>query len=512
MPIDTLTLRPGTYKEVPGTSYGTPKEVWGFRSPRVPGPALAVARAFIADNARLLGTAGVTLREPPRIVESLGAQHVIFQQVHRGQRVHRAYLTVHVARDGRVYLVKNRVVPKGLLPAAPKAAITPERAVQLARRALPGRAREARVLGVPERLWFPARTLLHPTFRVRIHRRTARRRGEWIVYVDRETGAIRSRYDNLAEARGWARVFDPNPVCALGDGAELLRDGKRVLHPPARAYTKVPLDALKGNGRLDGRRVSTRPTPDRVRRADLRFLYDSTHDGFDEAMVYYHVDRAIHYVESLGYRGRRAVFRKPLPVNVHGTKDDNSWYSPGLRRLTFGTGGVDDAEDGDTILHDFGHALQDAICPDFGQSAEAAAMGEGFGDYFAASFFADRKPEAYRPTIAAWDGITTETAAPPPCVRRVDGRRTYESFDHRPSADEHDNGTIWSATLWDVRAAVGQDVADRVILESHFQLDGFTTFARGARAILDADRNLFRGRHQAALRQVFRERGIGPVE
>jgi predicted metal-dependent phosphotriesterase family hydrolase len=55
-------------------------------------------------------------------------------------------------------------------------------------------------------------------------------------------------------------------------------------------------------------------------------------------------------------------------------------------------------------------------------------------------------------------------------------------------------------------------VADRIIIESHFQLDGFTSFAKGARAIIDADRNLFRGRHAAALRQIFRARGIGPVE
>jgi len=44
------------------------------------------------------------------------------------------------------------------------------------------------------------------------------------------------------------------------------------------------------------------------------------------------------------------------------------------------------------------------------------------------------------------------------------------------------------------------------------QLDGFTTFARGARAIIDADRNLNRGRHLARLRRVFHRRGIGPVE
>src|SRR4051812_4168315 len=37
-----------------------------------------------------------------------------------------------------------------------------------------------------------------------------------------------------------------------------------------------------------------------------------------------------------------------------------------------------------------------SLVPDFGQSKEAAAIGEGFGDYLAASFFAENKPEKYR--------------------------------------------------------------------------------------------------------------------
>jgi len=82
----------------------------------------------------------------------------------------------------------------------------------------------------------------------------------------------------------------------------------------------------------------------------------------------------------------------------------------------------------------------------------------------------------------------------------------------RANADEHDNGEIWSATLWDIRRALHRRVADRIVIDSHFQLDGFTTFARGARAILDADRNLHHSRHASTLRRIFRHRGIGPVE
>jgi hypothetical protein len=174
-------------------------------------------------------------------------------------------------------------------------------------------------------------------------------------------------------------------------------------------------------------------------------------------------------------------------------------------------GGFLSGDNVSTILHELGHAIQDAICPDFGQSAEAAAMGEGFGDYWAASNFESKNPDRYRASVMTWDGLLLgmESKLKPPSLRRLDSKKTFEDFD-KPG-DEHDNGEIWSATLWDVRKELGQEASDRVVLESHFQLDGFTTFARGARAILDADRNLESGRHVAALRRIFRKRKIGPL-
>ena len=138
-------------------------------------------------------------------------------------------------------------------------------------------------------------------------------------------------------------------------------------------------------------------------------------------------------------------------------------------------------------------------------------MGEGFGDYFAASFFARRKPERYRTSVMSWDGLHAGLSSKldPPCLRRVDLPLTYLDFHER--GDEHDNGQIWSATLWDIRTALDRKLADRIIIESHFQLDGFTSFARGARAILDADRNLNGGKHVDALKRIFRRRRIGPL-
>ncbi len=497
-----------SFKSIPGKYYDTPKELWGFRSDRGDGSPSTIARTFLEANRETLGiTSALARLDVRRVIHGRGAAHVILQQLWRRRRIHRAYVTVHIGRDRRGYLVKSRAVPDDVLRKTEEPRLAVGTAV---RKAFAGGGRgqgRAWVVGKPELLWYPARRLLHPAWRVRIHR--TKPRSEVITYVHAVTGSVISRYDNLAEATGRATVFLPNPM-ARARGFEPLDEAERVQRPPAAAYADVKLTGLRGNGRLDGRRVTTRLTKARLRSARLDFSVPHFRAGFEEASAYYHVNEAIAYLETLGYRGPRRLFPRPLEVDAHGTRDDNSWYSPGERTLTFGTGDVDDAEDGETVLHEFGHALQDAICPDFGQSPEAAAMGEGFGDYFAASFFAAKKRDPYREAVMTWDGAYGE--GDPPCVRRVDSRLTYESFDHGPRADEHDNGQIWSATLWDIWKATARRVADRIIVESHFQLDGFTTFARGARAILDADRNLYRRRHDTILKRIFRRRGIGPVE
>ncbi|MEZ4416744.1 MAG: M36 family metallopeptidase [Gemmatimonadota bacterium] len=504
-------LRPGTYQVVPGEYYGTPKEVWGFLAPARAGRPELIAFEFLTANRDLLGieTRLGGLRFT-RSIESLGARHVILQQLHEGLRVHRAYVTVHMDLRGRVYLAKNRAVPGVHLPPRTGFRLGESECVTRARRRLPRPGRRATVLDT-EAMWYPYRDRLEPTWKVRIAR--TRPREEWIVYVNARTGGVLSKVDNLAAVRGRARIFDPSPVTTLGDHRDLVTPSGRPRAAPDAAYRSVRLARLIGNGRLDGTLVSTRATAGRTRilRRDHDFRARAGERGFLEAMAYYHVDAALRYLQELGYTETRAIFGEPLEVDVTGTRLDNSWYSPWERRLTFGTGYIDDAEDGETIVHELGHAIQDAICPDFGQSAEAAAMGEGFGDYLAASFFADRKPPAYRVCVMTWDGLLLglDEGLDPPCLRRLDSGLTYRSFDE--DGDEHENGVIWSATLWEIHEGLGRTLADTLILESHFQQDGFTSFARGARAILDADRNLYRNRHRTLLRGIFERRQIGPV-
>jgi len=84
-------LVPRRYKTVPGRSYGTPKELWGFRTAAVRGTPRAIARRFLRDSAELLGIQSVRSRlRLARVIESVGAVHVIFQQGFRGRRIHRS--------------------------------------------------------------------------------------------------------------------------------------------------------------------------------------------------------------------------------------------------------------------------------------------------------------------------------------------------------------------------------------------------------------------------------------
>src|SRR5437660_1670658 len=160
----------------------------------------------------------------------------------------------------------------------------------------------------------------------------------------------------------------------------------------------------------DGPFVTTKTTRKRIKRKNRDFRFKRTNRPFKEVMVYFHIDRIQRHLQALGFKN---VLNHPIPVNIDGQRDDNSHYSPSEKNLTFGTGGVDDAEDAEIILHEYGHAIQDNQVPGFGASSEAGAMGEGFGDFLAASFFSDVKPKNMKPTLGNWDAVAYSGAEPP---------------------------------------------------------------------------------------------------
>jgi Zn-dependent metalloprotease len=449
-----------------------------------------------------------------KVRETILGSHVLYQQYHLGKPISGAWIRVDVDKDGRVFNIHNDLVSEPAMvktrktdakrAAAEDIQLSDSEARALAiGAAAPAKGDAVRVVssescyykcnGVPTLSWKVIVKTTPPKSGAK-----ARRPAEWKIYVDAHTGAILDKHNLLRFIDGKGRVFDPNPVVTLNDTS--LEDYSKI---PDKAYSEVVLLDLKKSGYIEGPYVTTKTTRNRIKRKSLDFRFKRTDRAFKEVMVYFHIDRLQRHLQEMGFTN---VLNYPIPVNIDGQSDDNSHYSPSDKDLTFGTGGVDDAEDAEIILHEYGHAIQDNQVPGFGQSSEGGAMGEGFGDFLAASFFSDVKPKAMKPTVGNWDA-TAYSGAEPPYLRRLDSNKQYP----KDLRDEvHDDGEIWSACLWELRAALGRATTEQLVIAHHFLLARDSGFEQGANALIAVDKNLNKGVNESVIRDVFVRRGILP--
>jgi Zn-dependent metalloprotease len=446
-----------------------------------------------------------------QVKESILGKHVLYQQQFQGKPISGAWIRVDIDNEGKVYNILNDLVPEPILKKsetlqAKKAfaasaetvteQLTADAIKKLAVEAVkPSRATQDDIAET-ELVFYPENGVPILAWKVILHAENPK--GEFKIYFDAITGAIIDKINLIKYAEGVGRIFDPNPVVVLNDTS--LEDNSKI---PDSAYTQVVLKDLKNNGMLDGPFVNTSTTRNRVKRSNLQFLFKREDRAFKEVMVYFHIDRVQRYIQSLGFNN---VLNKSIAVNADGTVDDQSFYSPVTKSLTFGTGGVDDAEDAEIVLHEYGHAIQDDQIRGFGSSPEGAAMGEGFGDYLAASFFSDKKAAALKPTIGNWDSVVN-SGSEPPCLRRLDSNKKYPKD---KTGKMHEDGEIWSACLWQLRTALGRTTADKLIIAHHFLLTPKSGFEDGANALITADKNMNQGRNENVIRDIFISRGILP--
>jgi hypothetical protein len=288
---------------------------------------------------------------------------------------------------------------------------------------------------------------------------------------------------------GTAKVFVPNPVQSLGD--ESLTDQKDSDSAvPASAYHTVTLTNLDGSGYLRGDWANiVGETGNRAFSPTNTFIYTRHEDEFEQVMAYYWITEAQKYIQNLGFGTRfPAVNMESQDVRINQLGYDNSFETDHPKdEIRFGKGGVDDAEDAEVILHEYGHAIHDGSGFVFG-SEEAGAISEGFGDYWAVTVsdvVAKRLgvPELEPlPCVADWDA-TSYTSEVPHCLRRIDTNLHYpQDLD----GDVHDDGQIWSRALWDIRQSLGNVKADTIILKGQIDFPGTTMTDLATRTVAAA--------------------------
>ena len=478
---------------------GAPESVFGRLAPSMSEAFEPAARRFLADNSDLFrlpgGGSDLSLANA---VESPMGRHVTFRQKYRGVPVFQAEVKVHFNTAGEIVGVNNTSVPEIELDS-----VGPElrarEAIRVARWAAPatgdGGDPEAPAVelvvyasegGGTALAWKVTLATGGPT---------------WQVFVDAGSGEVLDAPKDINRyAQGTGQVFRVNAVVATQNNG-LTDQGDAASAVPSNAYSLVTLQGLAGNGVLDGAFASSANSKKRASSSSNNFIFDRSDDGFSETMGYYHLDYAQRYIQSLGFanvNNRQQVF------SVNKLKVDNSFYSPQSKDITYGTGGVDDAEDAEVIWHEYGHSIQDNQVPGFGSTLEAGSMGEGFGDYWAVTVSNVVAPTPDAPCVADWDSISY-TSSTPHCLRRVD---TAAHYPENLGAEVHRNGLIWSRALWDIRQALGNVKADTLILEAQFQFAADTTMPAAARATVAAAGILYGNSAADTVRSKFVDRGI----
>ena len=479
---DSLVARSDEAPSVRWSVRGTPKTVFGSLSVAKDEVSVADARSFLEENAKLFQLAkDLSDIEDSEQFESPLGNHFVFVQRYQGVRVYGAEVKVHVNREGRIIGVNNSVVSNLRLDTVePK--ISSERALDIALAAAPKPDREDADVEAPEA---PELVIYadqgDPALAYRV---TVPTDGPTLEYfISAESGAVLNTPRDINRyLTGTGQVFKDNAVVATLNN-NLTDSSDAASAVPNAAYSTVTLQGLTVANRLDGQFASGSASKKRAVGTNNNFIFLRDTAAFSETMAYFHIDFAQRYIQSLGFTN---VNNRQQVYSIDRLTADNSFYSPSTKKITYGTGGVDDAEDGEVIVHEYGHSVQDNQVPGFGATLEGGSMGEGFGDYLGATVNSSLTGDFQLTCIAEWDA-TSYAAGVPHCLRRLDSTKHYPED---VVGEVHADGEMWSASLFQIRTALGAAKADKVVIQAHFLLSSSANFSDGSNALVTAAKNL----------------------
>jgi hypothetical protein len=359
------------------------------------------------------------------------------------------------------------------------------------------------------------------------------------VLVDATSGTVLAKRSLLQYAQtGHAKVYTPNPVVenggysgiGSGPGADN-HDHDTAKLTSLRNPVKLPR-IESGQHCLKGAyveaRVGSKAKP--VCRRSLKWNdITRSNDKFEALEAYQQIDQIQNYFHAIGFTGSNNVHPKRQKVIDDAFGQDNSFYSPGDRVIRYGRGGVDDAEDGDVVVHEYGHSIQDAQEPGFGSSNQARALGEGFGDFMSVINTAISQPpipigylSEAEFCVFDWDG-TSGYGGPgvKPCGRRSDGSDGTNTFAHAlvscnfgsDPPEIHCLGEVWTHGLDDLLNSIPPE-SDRPpividLLASQFMYADNESFSQAVNDLVAADNAIYGGTHKTAIcTEMETNRGI----
>ena len=231
------------------------------------------------------------------------------------------------------------------------------------------------------------------------------------------------------------------------------------------------------------------------------FNFTRSQSEFEDANAFYHITYFQNYVQSLGFNN---IVNYPIVVDAHALSgSDNSNFNAGFSppRLQFGEGGVDDAEDADVVIHEYGHAIMNSAAPGTNSGTQRQALDEATGDYFASSYSRFLSPNHWG-DVFTWDGHN----------QYWNGRSSLSS-DHYPedlNNNLYTDADIWSATLMQIWGDIGREATDAIMIQAAYSFSSGMTMPQAALLFIQADTLLFNGANYTPIHQRMYDRGLIP--
>lgn len=232
-------------------------------------------------------------------------------------------------------------------------------------------------------------------------------------------------------------------------------------------------------------------------------VYDfpRSNPSFEDANVWFHLNNFREYVNGLGMD---AITNHEMNVNSHYNTDENSDFSYNGSKydLHFGTGGVDDAEDPDVIIHEYCHSLSHTASPVI-PAGERDALEEGLCDYFACSYSKSINKYNWQ-QLYNWDGHNPFWSGRW-CV-------TGKVYPKNITGSRYKDGELWAGTLMEVDSAIGRDAANKLMFVTMFQLSKSVGMQQAALLFCQNDSILFGGKHIPNMVWNFKNHGLLPMD
>ncbi|MBK7958312.1 MAG: hypothetical protein IPK03_09445 [Bacteroidetes bacterium] len=289
-------------------------------------------------------------------------------------------------------------------------------------------------------------------------------------------GKIQALYDMnvyLKDTIVYVKVHDPDPLTSSQTFyGQLFKDSNDYVNVDLNKQLKTHAVAAKYNElnqkfllETDRFRMVDKSSPQNnvPQLFERSFNYTRFDDEFESVNAFYHISMFSDYIKRLGFANLEDSF---LDIDALGKLDDNSAFLENMnpQLLIFGEGGIDDAEDADVVIHEYGHYLAAQAAPYSNEGHERKSIDEANCDYFATSY--SRNLSSYRwNDMFTWDGHN----------EFWQGRQMINELKYPmdTSTSIHINGTIWAAMLCELQTEIGRIETDNILLQSIFILSRY---------------------------------------